>query len=101
MPQFENNVWVRMCSGGDLDLREVDAFRAGLLSLRAELLKSYSALIQVGSGGDVAHSDLAGRVKIKLTDGSLSQPVKWRGEVNNYSFQGGWRSKKLVSRFFR
>lgn len=71
MPKFESDIWVRMCAGGDLDLREVDAFRTGLSSLRAELLRSYSALIQVGSGGDVAHSDLAGRVKIKLTDGSV------------------------------
>lgn len=71
VPNVKKDVWVRMRAGGDLDLSEVDEFRTGLSSLCAEMLKSYSALIQVGSGGDILHSDLAGRVKIKLADGSV------------------------------
>lgn len=70
MPRIPRNVVIRMKTGGELDLEEVNGLRTALHALRNELLNSFSGLIQVTSGGDVPNSNLAGRVKVKLGDGT-------------------------------
>lgn len=59
-----------MMTGGALKWDGLDKIKQALASLRAACLASWRALIHVTSGGDVAGSDLAGKVKIKRADGT-------------------------------
>lgn len=75
LPAFQEHIFVYMKTGGELDWDSVEKTRQALAQLRTECMKSYRALIQVNSGGDVAGSHLAGKVKIKLADGSITTRV--------------------------
>lgn len=54
---------------------EVDHARNVLSTLRADCLGTSRALVKVSSGGDVAGSNLTGKVKIKLADGRTTTQV--------------------------
>lgn len=84
LPNFSKTITVPLRSSPpEFDWQLLEVARNGLRQLRATCLGSYSALVHVGSGGDVACSDLAGRVKIKLLDGRTTTKVVPASQVES------------------
>lgn len=64
-----------MLPGGELSWGDIGKLRTAIAKLRTDCSCAYGSLVQVTSGGDVQKSDLAGRVKIKLVDGTTKTRV--------------------------
>jgi hypothetical protein len=69
-PEIHVQAWI--ATGGELEWDgNLSKAHAALQILRNAFIRSHRGLVRVYSGGDVKGSDLAGKVKIKLVDGSL------------------------------
>lgn len=70
----EGAITVRLVNS-EFQWQEVEHARRVLATLRDDCLGSYRALVKVRSGGDVPGSNLAGKVKIMLSDGRTTTKV--------------------------